>query len=85
MHILIPKNRTKTGTTTASRTPERNPGVVERSVAGQLHGAAEVRDQTPTETSSTVKGAAAEEVCDSYDYYYVFLKSISKILHIMDV
>ena len=62
-YILIPKNRTKTGTTTASRTPERNPGVVERSVAGQLHGAAEVRDQTPTETSSMVKGAAAEEVC----------------------
>ena len=60
----MPKNRTKTGTTMVSQTPERNPGVVERSVAGQLLGVAEVRDPTPTETSSTVKVAGAEEVCD---------------------
>ena len=62
-YLCISKSRTKTGTTTVSRTPERNPGAVERLVADQLHGAAEVKDPTPTETSSMVKGAAAEEVC----------------------
>ena len=59
-----PKNRTKTGKTMVSQTPERNPGVVERCVAGQLLGVAEVRDPTPTETSSTAKVVGAEEVCD---------------------